>query len=213
MTPPFTAMKTKDKRKLAARIIFDICSTNFELLSLVSEIMRFSPLTGKVCLNSLPKALTDKFNSNHVLYDELKRFIENSTLLENKTNSFWTFPEFKPCKGERASSSQSETKKDVVFPDPKYYMIGLYFEKQAGEEEQDTENSDGDTTHTATKENLKQTPHGTFGDTSAGVQKKAQRNLDEILNGDIHENLDRSWKHTTYCVNKPSLCPIDTNKK
>lgn len=106
--PPFSDDKAKDKRKLAARIIFDICSASFEMLFLISEKLNFSPLNGKVCLNSIPKALTDRFNDNHDLYNELKQFIENSVLIENKRNSFWTFPDFKSSLAERMNLNALE---------------------------------------------------------------------------------------------------------
>lgn len=86
MMPPFTTAKTKEKRKLAAKIIYDICTTSSEILHMITEKLMFSPLPGKICLNSIPKGLTDKFNSNHELYSELKQFIESSNLIENTMN-------------------------------------------------------------------------------------------------------------------------------
>ena len=133
--PPFTITKTREKRKLAARIIYDICSVNFDLLFLISETLNFSPLTGKVWLNTIPKALTDKFNSNHELYNELKQFIESSDLIESNKSSIWTFPDFKSTSNISLDLSNSESRKEIAFPDPKYYMIGLRVDKTEFEQE------------------------------------------------------------------------------
>ena len=53
---------------------------------------------GKLCLNSIPKTLVQKFGDNKELFNELKQFITNSAMLEKGNiykTKLWTFPEFK----------------------------------------------------------------------------------------------------------------------
>ena len=173
-------------RKLAAKVIYLICSTNFELLVLIAETLNFSPLSGKVWLNSIPKALTEKFNKNKELFNELKQFIESSSLIESKGSSFWTFPEFKSTPGQDTSP------KHLSFPDPKYYMIGFSVDKN---EESENIWSDWDTTHTKTNDTLKQS-----------ITKKSSPL-------DIPEMKDLNKRNISMNIHKPVLHPIDPKHK
>lgn len=74
-------------------------------------------------MNPIPKALADKFNSNQELFEELKQFIESSSMIKTKNSSFWTFPEFKNTPEEKQDPNK------LYFPDPRYYMIGFSIDK------------------------------------------------------------------------------------
>ena len=191
MMPPFTIGKTKEKRKLAAKIIYDICTTNTEILHLITEKLMFSPLPGKIWLNSIPKGLTDKFNNNHELYTELKQFIESSNLIENNLSWFWTFPEFKATSCKTMSTRYTENVKDIDFPDPKYYMIGFTVQSEL---EQESTPGEGETTQ---NENTEE-----YGLTS----KELSPDFETEYN-------NQSWKRQTVVINKTSLQPVDTNKE
>ena len=102
-------------------------------------------------MNSIPKALTEKFNSNHELYNELKQFIESSALIESKHN-FWTFPEFKST-NKVVQNTLPKNLKDLVFPDPKYYMIGFNLDKK--ENESQSRLSDWNISQSRTNDTLK----------------------------------------------------------
>lgn len=186
-------IKQKKNRKLSAKIIYEIWSSNFDLLFLISETLNFSPLSGKICLNSIPKALTDKFNDNKELFNELKQFIENSSLIDSKGNSFWTFPEFKHSSKANQNSFYSNSK-DIVFPDPKYYMIGFWVDKT---EEEHSENvySDWETTHAKTNDTLKQS----FNKPSTPL--------------DLRNGSDGSSNNVSAAVHKPVLQQVELNKK
>lgn len=152
---------------------------------MISETLNFTPLSGKICLNSIPKALTEKFNKNKELYNELKQFIESSSLIESKGNSFWTFPEFKNTPGQDSSP------KSICFPDPKYYMIGFSLEKL---DESENVCSDWDTNHTKTNDTLKQSM----------TKKSSPLEFDDLK--------ESSHKNISINVNKPSLHPVDAKK-
>ena len=163
------------------------------MLFLISEKLNFSPLTGKIWLNSIPKALTDKFNDNHELYNELKQFIGNSALIENNKNSFWTFPDFKSSSNDGLDLTVVENINNIEFPDPKYYMIGLRVEKS--DWEQDNNFSDWEISQTATKETL-----------------KLSTNVRSMVNDD-DDSVDANWKNATTTSFKNSIRKIDTNKE
>lgn len=182
--------KQRINRKLSAKIMFEIWSTNFELLFLISETLKFSPLNGKICLNSIPKALTEKFNTNKELFNELKQFIESSSLIENEESCFWTFPEFKNTP-KISQSTLPRNLKEMVFPDPKYYMIGFNLEKKKS----DLDFSDWEISHNKTDDTLKksfQIPNSTL---------------------EVNDSNGKSWKNETSNNHKSVLQPQQPNKK
>lgn len=162
------------------------------MLFLISEALNFSPLSGKVCLNSIPKALTDKFNNNQELFNELKQFIENSSLIDSKHNSFWTFPEFKTPSDQGIDAQIHDNRRDIVFPDPKYYMIGFRVEKTGKEYENVF--SDWESNHTKTNDTLKQSM----------TKKSSPLETDELV--------ENSWKNVSTTITKPILHPIEVKR-
>ena len=76
-------------------------------------------------------------------------------MIDSNNNSFWTFPEFKTNSAQKVDFSSTENRKDIVFPDPKYYMIGFRVEK--ADKDADNMYNDWDTTHKVTNDTLKQT--------------------------------------------------------
>ena len=83
----------------------------------VCESLDITPTDGKICLNSIPKVISQKFAQNPKLFMEFKNLLSlKKDLAEGK---LWTFPQFKQ------SEMQLVGKEEIAFPDPKYYMIGL----------------------------------------------------------------------------------------
>lgn len=170
--------------------MFEICSTNFELLWMISETLNFSPTNGKIWLNSIPKALTEKFNNNHDLFNELKQFIESSALIENK-NNFWTFPEFKSTHKVNQHVLPRNLR-DLIFPDPKYYMIGFNLDKTT---EAESRMSDWTISQSKTNDTLKKS----FNKASSPLEASATS--------------DQSWANITTKVTKSMVQKVKSNKR
>jgi len=72
-------------------------------------------------------------------------------LIENKDN-FWTFPEFKSTH-KINQNSLPKNLKDLVFPDPKYYMMGFNLDKK--ENGSENKQSDWNISQSRTNDTLK----------------------------------------------------------
>lgn len=88
--------------------------------------------------------MTEKFRNNPELFNELKQFITNLSL----ANQMWTFPEFKQPHKPLLSGNKS-----LCFPDPKYYMIGINFERKV-EKDAEIVYSEIETAHTNTNTHI-----------------------------------------------------------
>lgn len=56
--------KSRSIWKLAASIIYQLCHIDSRTEARVCESLGFTPTHGKICLNSVPKAIAEKFTSN-----------------------------------------------------------------------------------------------------------------------------------------------------
>ena len=94
-----------------------MCHGNFQFEQRICYILGITPSNGKVCFNSVPNVIAEKFNQNPSLFLEFKNLLTTQKE-EDCAGKLWTFPQFKVSE---TGSSQGE----IVFPDPKYYMIGF----------------------------------------------------------------------------------------
>ena len=88
---------------------------------------------------------------------------------------------------------QNDSRKDIEFPDPKYYMIGFTF----CDVEKEQEN---------TVDVLEDTQNENTEDYGVNSRILWYKSLEE-------ENNDENWKNITSVINKTSLQPVDTNKE
>lgn len=83
--------KTRAVRKLAASVIYQLCVRSKEMEVYTCEALGITPTGGKVCFNSIPKVIAEKFNSNPSVFIEFKNLL-SSNKSQDTSGKLWTFP-------------------------------------------------------------------------------------------------------------------------
>lgn len=126
------------------------------------------------------------------MFNELKQFIESSALIENK-NNFWTFPEFKSTH-KVDENTLPRNLRDLVFPDPKYYMIGFNLDRK--ENESESRLSDFNISQSKTNDTLNKK---SFNKPSSPIE--------------VSTHSDKSWKNITSKVHRSMIQKVKANKR